>query len=153
MKRVILLGAAIALLMMAGVAAAAPPFDTTVNVNATVTGNCSFAGAGTVSFALDPASGSDATGTVSAPTFWCTKGASYTITDDDGVYESGTTHRLKHATLTEYIPYSFSYTSAGSGGGKGVTIALDLASSISNADYINASAGSYSDTVTLTITP
>jgi hypothetical protein len=30
---------------------------------------------------------------------------------------------------------------------------LDLTSNIANGDYINASAGDYSDTVTLTITP
>jgi spore coat protein U-like protein len=150
MKRVIVLGAAIALIAMAGVVAA----DTTsVTVSATVQGNCQFTSGGSVSFTLDPASGSDEPGLVTAPSFWCTKGTSYTITDDDGVNESGGSHRLKLAGLSEYIPYTFSYTPSGSGGGKGAPATLDLTSNIANGDYINASAGDYSDTVTLTITP
>jgi spore coat protein U-like protein len=150
MKRVIVLGAAIALIAMAGVVAA----DTTsVTVSATVQGNCWFTSGGSVSFTLDPASGSDAPGLVTTPSFWCTKGASYTITDDDGENESGATHRLKHASLNEYIPYSFSYTSIGSGEGKSAPATLALTSNIANADYVDASAGTYADTVTLTITP
>ncbi|HNT69168.1 MAG TPA: hypothetical protein PKK79_08430, partial [Syntrophorhabdaceae bacterium] len=60
-----------------------------------------------------------------------------------------------HATLNEYIPYSFTYTTSGAGSGWGwlATITMDIASTVLEANYIDASAGSYSDTVTLTIVP
>lgn len=128
----------------------------TVAVSANVTGTCKFNSGGSVSFTLDPSSSSDATGTVTQPAFWCTKGASYTITDDKGINEAvaGTApRRMKHATLTEYIPYAFSYTASGSGTGKTSPISLDISASVANADFVNASAGSYADTVTLSITP
>ncbi|MGB9629262.1 MAG: spore coat protein U domain-containing protein [Thermodesulfobacteriota bacterium] len=125
----------------------------TVTVSATVVGTCNFKTGGTISFTLDPSVGGNVNGSVSQPTFWCTKGASYTISDDDGLHKSGTTHQMKHATLEEFIPYSFTYTTTGTGQGKGTTLTMDISSLVKEADYINASAGSYSDTVTLTITP
>lgn len=125
-----------------------------VAVSAAVSGNCKFNSGGAVSFVLDPSSASDATGTVTQPAFWCTKGSSYTLSDDDGVNESGVgAQRMKHATLAEYIPYTFAYTASGTGTGKGTPITLDIASTVVNADFVNASAGAYADTVTLTITP
>ncbi|HEX9191762.1 MAG TPA: spore coat protein U domain-containing protein [Candidatus Deferrimicrobiaceae bacterium] len=151
MKKVLMAVIAAALVAMAGSAMAD---TTTVAVSATVTGTCRFLSTGTISFALDPSSGGVANGTVGQPTFWCTRGTNFTITDDDGLWESGTTHRMRHATVTtEYIPYSFTYTSTGTGGGRGTTVTMDIASQVLNADFINALAGSYADTVTLTITP
>lgn len=125
----------------------------TVNVSATVVGTCKFNSGGSVVFSLDPSSGGAVSGTVTQPAFWCTKNTSYTITDDDGLYESGTTHRMQHTTLTEYIPYSFNYTATGSGLGKNNAISMNITATVLEADYIDASAGSYSDTVTLTINP
>jgi len=151
MKRLLVVFMAIGLLAAASGALAA---DTaTVAVSATVTGTCKFNSGGTLSFTLDPSTGGNVNGTVSQPAFWCTKGASYTLSDDDGLNKSGTTHRMKHATLTEYIPYSFAYTTTGTGTGKSAAITMDIASAVTEADYINASAGSYTDTVTLSITP
>jgi len=124
----------------------------TVNVSATVQGNCKFLSGGSVSFTLDPNSSSDATGTVVQPTFWCTKGSTYTITDDYGANESGTTFRMKDSG-TNYIPYSFTYTNTGTGGGRGTTKTMDISSTVLNANFINATAGSYTDTVILTINP
>jgi spore coat protein U-like protein len=126
---------------------------TTVSVSATVTGTCKFTAAGTVSFTLDPSVGTNQNGTVTQPTFWCTKGASYSISDDNGANKSGTTYRMKHATLAEYIPYSFTYTKTGTGAGPSSPITMNIASTVLGTDYTNASAGSYADIVTLTITP
>ncbi len=125
----------------------------TVSVSATVVGTCKFIIGGNISFTLDPSVGGDVDGTVTQPTFWCTKGASYTISDDDGLYESGTTHRMKHDTLVEYIPYSFTYTASGTGNGPSDPITMNITSQVLETDYLNASSGNYSDTVTLTITP
>lgn len=125
-----------------------------VAVSAAVSGSCKFNSGGAVSFVLDPASTSDATGTVTQPAFWCTKGSAYSLSDDDGVNESGIgAQRMKHATLAEYIPYTFAYTTSGTGTGKGTPITLDIASTVVNSNFVNASAGAYADTVTLTITP
>lgn len=128
----------------------------TVTVSANVVGTCKFNSGGSVSFTLDPTSATNATGTVTQPEFWCTKGASYSITDDKGVNEAvaGTApRRMVHATLTEYIPYSFAYTASGTGTGKTSPITLDISASVVNSDFVNASAGNYGDTVTLSITP
>ncbi len=151
-KRMMVLAMVLGLVVgLAGVSVAA---DTaTVDVSATVTGVCKFSSGGSITFALDPSVGTDVSGTVTQPIFWCTKGASYTITDDNGVNKSGTTYRVKHATLAEYIPYSFTYTSTGTGTGKTATITMNIASTITGANYTNASAGSYADTVTLSINP
>jgi len=129
----------------------------TLTVSASVSGNCKFNSPNsTLAFgALDPNSTADASASASV-TFWCTKGSAYSISDDDGLYESGpNANRMRHATdTTEYIPYSLGYTPAtGNGGGKTNPITLSISGTISNTNYVNALAGSYSDTVTLTITP
>lgn len=126
-----------------------------VAVSAAVSGNCKFNSGGAVSFTLDPSSAADATGTVTQPAFWCTKGTAYTLTDDDGINELvAGAQRMKHATiLTEFIPYSFAYTTSGAGTGKGTPITMNITSTVLNADYVNAAAGNYADTVTLTINP
>lgn len=125
-----------------------------VAVSATVTGNCKFNSGGTVAFTLDPASTSNATGSVTQPEFYCTKGTSYSITDNDGLYVSTGVQRMRHATVTtEFIPYSFTYTANGTGTGKGTPISMNIASTVANADFINASAGVYADTVVLSINP
>ncbi|HET20250.1 MAG TPA: hypothetical protein ENO16_06545 [Chromatiales bacterium] len=124
----------------------------TVTVSATVVGTCQFNSNGTVGFTLDPSVGGNVTGTVSNPEFWCTKNASWTITDDLGLNEAGTQRNMKNAG-TDLIPYSFGYTSTGTGEGKSTPITMNIAASVAEADYIDKPAGSYSDTVTLTIAP
>lgn len=125
----------------------------TVAVSASVTGVCKFNGGGTVSFTLDPTSSADATGTVTQPTFWCTKGVSATLSDDTGLYLSGGSKRMKLSSAAEYIPYAFTYTTTGTGTGKSTPITMNIASTVVNANFINATAGAYADTVTLTIAP
>lgn len=147
--------AAIAVLVPAGNAMAA---DTaTVTVTANVVGTCKFSLAtGAVTFGdLDPATASNVNGTVIQPQFWCTKGAAYTISDDNGLNETGTTHRMVHdSTATEFIPYSFTYTATGTGAGPAAThVTMNIAAQVLGTDYAGALAGAYSDTVTLTITP
>ncbi len=147
--------AAIAVLVPAGSAMAN---DTaTVTVTANVVGTCKFSvAAGAIAFGdLDPASPVDKNGTVTQPQFWCTKGAAYTISDNDGLNKSGTTHRMVHgSTATEFIPYSFTYTATGTGAGpNAIHVTMNIAAQVLGTDYAGALAGAYSDTVTLTITP
>jgi spore coat protein U-like protein len=153
MKKLTVLAMVLGLVLVSSGAAVAAD-STTVAVSANVVGTCKFITGGTLAFgSLDPNSGSDVNATAS-PTFWCTKNASYTITDDDGLHKSGTTHRMQHATdLTEYIPYTFAYTPTGSGQGRTSPITLTINGTVAYADYRNSAAGDYADTVTLTITP
>ena len=58
-----------------------------------------------------------------------------------------------NATGTQFIPYTFTYTATGTGDGPANAKTLNIASQVAATDYLNASAGTYADTVTLTITP
>lgn len=153
MRRFFILTLVFGLVMgLAGVVIAAD--SATVAVSGTVVGTCKFNGGGSVSFTLDPSVGGVATGTVTQPTFWCTRGSTYTITDDKGLHENGSIFRMQHGTtLTEFIPYTFTYTAGGTGSGKSTAITMNIASTVAQADYIDALVGSYADTVTLTIAP
>jgi spore coat protein U-like protein len=141
-----------------GVFLGAPSFaDDTgqVNINATVVGTCKFTTSSTtVNVTLDPSSGLDVTGNGSLQ-FWCTKGASYSVSDDDGLHESGPDqNQVYNSSANEYIPYSFSYTpTGGTGSGPTSPITLNVSATFQYNDYKDASAGTYTDTVTITVSP
>jgi spore coat protein U-like protein len=152
MRKLIVIVIAIAIIAMAGVAMAT---DTaSVSVSATVSGNCKFLTGGTMAFGtLTPAvSTPDVDATVTQPTFWCTKNASYTISDDYGLHEVGTQRKVIGATHSELINYSMIYA-GGTGQGRDTTLTMNISGTILGNDYKNTSADTYSDTVTLTITP
>jgi spore coat protein U-like protein len=155
MKKYILAVAVLMLVVaMTGTAMAAG--SQTVGVSATVLGVCQFLTGGTVAFGtLDPSIGGNINGTVTQPTFWCTRGTSYTITDDSGLHElvAGSPRMVSGTSPTDFIPYSFTYTATGTGSGRGTPINMNIASTVVAADYLNALAGAYADTVTLTINP
>lgn len=151
-RRLIAFATGLAVLLFTGTGMAAG--TNTMTVSANVVGTCQFSSAvSTLAFgALDPALATDASGSVNI-SFWCTKGATYTVTDDGGLHNVGTP-RMQHATiLTEYIPYSISYVNTGAGLGKTTAATLAISGTVVNADYVDAAAGNYSDTVTVTITP
>ncbi len=150
MKKVLLLLALVTVGLIPSLTFAAG--TTTVTVSATVVGTCKFDSGGSISFTLDPSVGGNVNGTVIQPQFWCTKNASYTITDDDGLNEVGTTHRMADGT-GNFIPYSFNYTSTGTGLGRTSPITMNITATVLEADYINEAAGTYTDTVTLSINP
>ena len=155
MKKFLGLAMGLGLVLLTGVAFAA---DTnTVTVTANVVGTCRFNSAtSTLAFgSLDPGAGGDVSASTST-TFWCTKNASYSITDDDGLHESGpNVNRMEHTTTAgEFIPYTFSYSPAtGTGSGPTSPITLDISGTVTFANYENAAAGDYADTVVLSITP
>ncbi len=146
----------IALVVIVSLSSNAFGADTgTVNINATVVGTCKFTtNTANISVTLDPSVGGTVTGSGSL-VFWCTKNASYTVTDDDGLYETGpNANRVFNSLASEYIPYTFTYTpTSGTGSGPQNTITLTLTASFAQTDYENAAAGTYSDTVTITVTP
>jgi spore coat protein U-like protein len=159
MKKILMAVIAVALVAMAGVAAAA---TTQVQVNANIVGTCRFNSATTTinigDLPIDASGNALGTSANGSTTFWCTRNAAFAITDDDGQYElSVNANRLASTTLgvTEYIPYSFTYTPIGGlGNGPGAAnyITLNYTATV-GATYSNNSPDVYSDTVVVTITP
>jgi spore coat protein U-like protein len=154
MRRVSLFGVAIVLLAMAGTAMAAGSVNLTVQ--ASVIGTCKFTtGDPTLDFgALDPAAGGNVNAST-AKTFWCTKGVTTdAIAAGNGANWSGSSRQMLDAVSGDLIPYSLTLTKdANLNTGPATPRTLTIAGSILGADYTGKSAGSYSDTVVLTITP
>ena len=150
MKKVMIV---VAVIMMVGAVSgiAFAGGTTTVNVSANITGTCQFSTTPTLAFgALDQNSSSDATaaGTL---TFWCTKGAAYTLSDPLG---SSGTYASTISNGTDSIAYSIAYTNAtGGGAGKTSPNSSTLTATILNANYVDVSAGAYAGTVQFTIAP
>jgi spore coat protein U-like protein len=150
MRKSISVFIALAVLVMGGAAWAA---TTTVAVTANVVGTCQFNNAGAIAFGdLDQVAAPLVNGGVTQPTFWCTKNATYTITDDSGVNEAAAGAR-RMTNGTDFIPYTFTYTASGPGTGKTTPISMNIAATVAAGSYIDVSAGPYTDTVTLTIAP
>lgn len=118
--------------------------------------NCSFRTASSsVNFAtLNPAAGTDVT--ISALVqFRCTgRRGAFTISMDDGLYPAGPgIKRMRNTSFsTEFLPYSLSVAPSGGSTTSGWQDAT-LTGTVLGADYINAAAGGYTDSVTLTVLP
>jgi len=155
MRAVILI---IALLLASGVSEAIDV--ATISVSATVlsNNNCKFSTANaTLNFGtLDPANTTDvtATATISVRCGGKEPTATFFIADDDGLYETGPNqNRMRHTTLAEYLPYSFSVSPQSATVPKNVNTPITISGTIKASDYQNAYVGSYTDTVVLTLTP
>lgn len=117
----------------------------TLNVSASITGSCVFNAGGTLAFgALDVTAPVDVTANSSGVAFTCTNLTNYTITDS--VAGAGS---LSNGTST--IPYTLAY--AATGVATGASQALAITGNILAANYATASAGAYTQAVTLTINP
>ncbi|MGZ8474567.1 MAG: spore coat protein U domain-containing protein [Candidatus Deferrimicrobiaceae bacterium] len=143
---------AVAVLAAGGAAWAA---DTnTLTVSASVAGTCKFSAPKTsaLNFTLDPSVGTDVSGSTTT-TFWCTKGVTTdAITNNNGLHFNAGKNQMAATVGTDVIPYTLSLTPDGlTNGGPTVTRTLTIAGSVLGADYTSKSAGSYADTVVLTI--
>ena len=151
MKKVSLL--LVFLLAMAGTAMAAG--TNTLTVSASVTSKCDFTSTtSTLAFgSLDPATNADATASTTIQA-WCTKGVTSTsLSNDLGQHASGTTLRMSDGG-TNYLPYTLGLSPASvTGTGINTPTTITLNGTVAKADIQGAAAGSYSDTVTLTINP
>jgi len=140
-----------------------------ITVSASVTGVCKIVDAtSTLGFgALNPATGGTVAAVWSGGKFSCTKGSAFTVTSDDGLWESaagGANNRMRLtgasgvgcANAFECIRYTLTSVTSGTGlgiGGGANDISFAVTGQTLIADYVNANVGSYSDTVTLTVAP
>ena len=155
--------AALAGFAMLGSGAALAGNTNTVQVTAVITGTCNFtaannaAGNTTLDFGtLDQVTGGAAAATTTTLQYWCTKGEVATGISAGGGNNSGAgcggARCLSNGT--DLIPYSLALSpSAATGAGKSTNLTVDIDGSIAEADYIDVSAGNYSDLVVLTIVP
>jgi spore coat protein U-like protein len=135
-----------------------------ITVSASVTGVCLVNTAtSTLDFgAINPSSAGPINAVWSSGTFRCTNGTAYTVTSDDGLNETGTggtNNRMKRvgagscAVATDCIRYTLTNVAGGSGLGMTTNISFAVTGQTTQADYQNATAGTYADTVTLTVAP
>jgi spore coat protein U-like protein len=99
---------------------------------------------------LDPFSSTDQTATVTI-TISCQGSPQWFLDSNNGIYFNGTTARMRHETkLNEYLPYTLTFYPT-----RGTKHETTITGSgiILNSSHINAYAGTYSDSVTLTINP
>jgi spore coat protein U-like protein len=108
---------------------------------------------------LDPSSGSNATAVMSAATLNadkagdCDRPVTMVIDGDGGQNYSGS-RRLRNATGTNFIPYTLvGLPITSSGPGNNVYAPFTFSGQILWSSYANAPAGTYSDTVMISVTP
>ena len=124
-------------------------------------GNCRFntAGPSALSFgAIDPSSSSNATASVNID-YRCTGGGAaptvvWGVGSNDGLYKTAANApRMRHAVNpAAFLNYSLNTPMSGTSP-KNVNQTLTVTGTVAAADFQNAPAGSYSDTVVLTIAP
>ena len=148
---------AAAVLMAAGRVYAAG--TTSVAVSATILSKskCKFVtNSATLNFgAIDPSSAVNAAASATVQ-FVCNGSAnpaSYSISQNGGLYNSGGRNRMINTDGIHYLPYSISLSPASGTVPKSVNENLTVSGAVAVADFQSAQYGSYSDTVTLTITP
>lgn len=151
-NRIILKALSAALLACsAGFAAAADTQNLTVT--ATVSAVCKFTStAQTLNFGtLDPSVGGNAVGSGATVQYKCTKGTSPTsVAVGTGIRGNNT---MLNTANTDTIAYSLTAAGggAGNGFGSGAALTVGLTSQVLAADYLTKSAGTYNDTVVLTL--
>lgn len=135
-----------------GLAAAAD--SQTLGVTASVTATCKFSANNTpLAFgAIDPSLTTDKVVTANV-VYKCSKGTPSTgVTPATG----GTTRTMTHTDTTSTLAYTLGFsggTQTGTGFGSGQDLTLVVTGTITALQYQNASAGAYSENVTLNITP
>lgn len=132
-----------------------------LSVKATVVSksNCKFNSAtSSINFGnLDPSTPNDKTVDTSV-TFRCQGGASeatFYISHDSGLYETGPDAlRMRHTTqVNEYLPYTLTLNPQSGTVPKGTNQTLTITGKVKGTDFQNAYAGSYADTVVISIEP
>jgi len=133
----------------------------TLTVGATIISksNCKFNSAGSaLNFgALDPGNTTDVVKSTSVE-YVCHGSApmaTYAISSDDGLHESGPgANRMINTTVpNEYLPYSLSLSPTSGTVLKNETRTLTITGTVTSQSYRSATAGNYADTVVISLTP
>lgn len=148
MKKLLVIAAIAALTAMAGTAMAAATAD--LDVSATVIASCSMTGGSLAFGELDPTNPVEKTSNSNGVTVTCTNGTTYALAGNDGINADGTQKRLTDGS-GNYIPYTV--TIPGSGSGTGLAVGVTIGGTIAANTYNTAPAGSYTDTIELSVTP
>jgi spore coat protein U-like protein len=146
MKKLTAIAATVAIVAMAGSAMAA---TANLAVSANITASCSVTG-GTLDFAA--LTGATVNANSQAVTVTCTNRDPYTVALNDGIHAAGTQKYLKNSSNTDTIAYSLTLP-AGPYTGTGAAQNFVIAGTIADTAYATASAGTYNDTVQITVTP
>ena len=150
-QKLIAAACACAALMMSGMSQAADSH--VITVNATVAGTCKFnSAASTVSLTLDPTASTNVNQTGSV-LYRCTNGTTPAFALSSGSTSSATGGNLVNGA--ESIPYTFSSTSGGNGTGMaaGQEKTLSVTVTVNQAAAANVSPLTYTDTITIDLTP
>lgn len=169
LRTLLIMGAAALPLAIAAVPARAATTTTTFTVSTTVVNACTINSAGNLAFPnYDPASATATTGT-STININCTKNDAYTMALDYGIHGGSAANRVMQDAGTDTLNYNL-YTDAamtlvwnsscgvgnncdsgtGAGPGAGNAQAYTVYGKIAAGQ--NVAAGSYSDTITVTVT-
>lgn len=167
MKKILVLAIAVAVIGMAGSAFAATAGTANVTINATVTQNCTAISAGNLFLTIDPTTAFEVDSAGNNTKIQCTSGAPYTV----NAASAGSGNNSSTGTLVGHltagglsdIPYTLYFTSGFNGTGIGaagndIVLIFGAGNSVTShgvvvttADANTAQLGSYSDTVTLTV--
>lgn len=150
---------AVSLAFMGGLTQAAGNGSMTVSAVVVSKNNCKFSsGTMALNFGnVDPASTVDAT--ASASTGFTCNGSAPTVTffisAGDGLYSTGPgVRRMQHATVaTEFMAYSLGLSPSSATVPKGSAQTLTVTGTIRPFEFQNVRAGTYQDTVVITLTP
>lgn len=151
-----------AVLGLPGTSFSAGSASASMSVSATVlsTSNCKFNNPGTATLAfgaVDPSGVSNvtATGTLVIRCGGSAPNATFAITDDSGLYETGVgAYRMRHAvTTTAYLGYSVGYSPQSATIPKNTDQTITITGTITPTQFGNAIAGNFADTVTITVSP
>lgn len=118
--------------------------------------SCNFQARGmSLGFPMNPSDGSNVTASALAATTNADKwggcsNAAMTMTADNGMNFSG---RRRMSNGSAFIPYSLTLPANGSGPTGNGYVAFTLTGTVLGADYKDAPAGTYSDSVQLTVSP
>ncbi len=147
MKKLLAIITVVGITAMAGTAMAV---TANLDVSAKITAACSVTGGALDFGALDPLTAPLVTKDSTGVSVTCTNGAGYTIALDKGEHISGGT-QANLSNGTDNIPYSVS--SPASGTGSGAAQPITITGTIAAGSYSTASAGTYGDTMVITVTP
>lgn len=155
----ITLGVAVLGTIVPGMLQATGPTPLTVTATVLSRSNCRFqTSTATLSFGIIDSSGLSNASASTAVTFKCTGSAplaAFFIAHDSGLYESAVgANRMRHTTVpTVFLPYQLSVSPQTGTVPKNVDQTVTLTGTVLTTNYQSARAGSYADTVVLTISP